>query len=231
MIKLVPLPRRSPLHRRLDGLGAEWSFQGDAEVARHFGDPEGERTAAGRLALVDLSALPRGGYKGPAAIGWLAGLGALIGPEHNRAYPQADGSLIAKLAPTEAFILGPADGPADLLAAWEGAWNAEAADGAWPMPRRDSHCWFFLAGEAAPAMFAKLCAVDLRERAFPLHAVAQTSVARTNAILVSGEIGGHRGAHLLADSASADYLFGVFLDAMDEFDGRPAGLAAIGALG
>jgi sarcosine oxidase subunit gamma len=37
--------------------------------------------------------------------------------------------------------------------------------------------------------------------------------------------------HLLADSASADYLWEALLDAMAEFGGAPVGLAALRSLG
>jgi sarcosine oxidase subunit gamma len=38
------------------------------------------------------------------------------------------------------------------------------------------------------------------------------------------------GFHLLADSASAEYLWDCVLDAMHEFGGRPATLSALGEL-
>ena len=37
--------------------------------------------------------------------------------------------------------------------------------------------------------------------------------------------------HLLADSASADYLWDCLVDAMAEFDGAPVGLAALRGFG
>jgi sarcosine oxidase subunit gamma len=43
----------------------------------------------------------------------------------------------------------------------------------YPMPRADSHCWFMLTGEHAPAMFAKICGVDLRLHKFQQGASAE----------------------------------------------------------
>ena len=37
----------------------------------------------------------------------------------------------------------------------------------YPMPRSESHGWFMVTGEQAPAMFAKICGVDLRLHALP----------------------------------------------------------------
>ena len=48
--------------------------------------------------------------------------------------------------------------------------------------------------------------------------------------MIRGDIGAVPAFDLLADSASAVYLWGALLDAMAEHDGAPVGLAAIGAL-
>ena len=79
-------------------------------------------------------------------------------------------------------------------------------------------------------MFAKLCGVDLRPAKFPDLAIAQTSVAWLSAIVLRDDRGGTPAYHLLADSAAAAYLWDCLVDAMAEFDGRPAGLAAVRAL-
>ncbi|NFV82197.1 hypothetical protein [Magnetospirillum aberrantis] len=68
-------------------------------------------------------------------------------------------------------------------------------------------------------MLAKMCGVDLRRHVFADGAVAQTSVARLNAILIrQGDA-----VHLLADSASAEYLWDCVVDAMAEYGGAVAG--------
>ena len=68
---------------------------------------EADTTVAARMGLADLSLGPRTGFKGPGAMDWLAGQGLAIGDAANVAYPQANGLLVAKLAPTEALILDP----------------------------------------------------------------------------------------------------------------------------
>ena len=79
-------------------------------------------------------------------------------------------------------------------------------------------------------MFAKLCGVDLRVDHFPDLAIAQTSVARSNAIVIRDDLGATPTFHLLGDSASAAYMWDVLLDAMAEFEGAPVGLKALKAL-
>ncbi|MNE40729.1 hypothetical protein D3C80_1347670 [compost metagenome] len=66
---------------------------------------------------------------------------------------------------------------------------------------------------------AKLCGVDLRAEAFPLGAVAQTSAARINVIVVNVGSDDRPALQLLIDRASLAYFREALLDAMDEFDG------------
>lgn len=79
-------------------------------------------------------------------------------------------------------------------------------------------------------MFAKLSAVDLRTLAFENHSIAQTSVAKSNAIIIRDDQGDVPTYHLLGDSASAGYMWDCLLDAMAEWKGRPVGLNALQAL-
>ena len=219
--------RKSFVHRCLADLGAIFDDQG---VAVGFGRSDETATAA-RLGLADLSPLPRTGFKGAGALDWLAGQGFAIGEPSNRAYAQTDGLLAAKLAPTEALILGPLDGDGAALDRLAEAWSIDTAGACYAVPRRESHAWFRVTGGAAPAMFAKLCAVDLRSAKFPDRAIAQTSLARQNGIVIRDDLSATPAYHLLADSASAEYLWRVLLDAMAEFDGAPVGRDALIALG
>jgi sarcosine oxidase subunit gamma len=68
-------------------------------------------------------------------------------------------------------------------------------------------------------MFAKLCGVNLASDKFTDGSVAQTSVARLSAIVIRHDIANSFSVSLLADSASADYLWICVLDAMTEFSG------------
>ena len=62
-------------------------------------------------------------------------------------------------------------------------------------------------GEQAPAMFAKICGVDLRPHKFEQGRIAQTSVAKIGAIVIRDYLGELPAYHLLADSASAEYMW------------------------
>ena len=80
-------------------------------------------------------------------------------------------------------------------------------------------------------MFAKICGVDLRPHHFADGRIAQTSLAKMSAIVIRADLGRTPAFHLLADSASAEYLWGCLLDAMAEFDGAPVGLVGPAAIG
>lgn len=223
------LARRSFVYAELATLGARFEEVAGAACAMDFGDEAGEAAAARRLGLADLSALPRCGFKGPGALEWLRGQGLDIGEHDNRAYRQEDGALVLRLAPTEALLLGDWEGRAD-FAALVAACTLDAAPGAYPVPRAAANAWFAIVGAEGAALFAKLCGVDLRPAKFPPGALAQTSIARLNGIVARADLGETLAYHLLADSASASYLWAVLTDAMAEFEGRPVGLAALSTI-
>jgi len=230
------LPRRSFIHRVLQQAGARFTAINDAAIAADFGAPlESEIARARSMAIADLSVLPRTGFKGAGTVEWLTAQGLSIGPDSNRAYVQAGGEVAARLAPTEIFLIDSLAGTGNLIrrldAAW--SWGGEKPRTliGYPMPRADSHAWFIVSGAHAPAMFAKMCGVDLRPHRFAVGTIAQTSLAKMSAIIVRVDLGEVPAFHVLADSASAEYLWGCLLDAMAEFRGAPVGWSAIRQLG
>ena len=220
-----PHPRsdlaRTPLDRFLDERDAHWRPHAGLSASA---DPTG-------LAIVDLSALPRIGFKGRGTIPAMRARGLVLEPEPNRVFPQADGSLCLVLAPSEVLILSALDGDGTRFAEWEQTFRLEDDERTYPLPRRDSHAWLAVAGRRAPEMMAKICAVDLRLSKFPDHAIAQTSVARINAIVARSDISTTPVFHLLADTASALYLSTCLLDAAREFGGDLAGFDRLEELG
>ena len=169
----------------------------------HLGNELEPLERAGVLGLCDLSVLPRHGFKGWAALEWGRSCGAAIAAENNRAAAQEDGTTIARLADSEILLLGDLEGRAALADRLMEAWSKTTPEGVYAVPRADANCWFALTGAHAAAMLAKLCGVDLRAPRFAAGAVAQTSVARLNAILVRGDLGTTPLIHLLTDFASA----------------------------
>lgn len=222
--------RRSFVYRQLVGAGARFAEIAGAAIALDYGDPEGEAEVARRLGLADLSPLPRCGFKGRGAAEWLAAHGLVVPDEINQAVRQEDGSNVLRLSPSEVLVLGSLSGGAGPAARLEAAWAAESpASGprGFPVPRAETHAWFRIAGEWAAELFAKLCAVDLRPAKFAHGQIAQTHVAQLSAIVLRDDQGSGLAYDLLADSASAVYLWSVLGDTVAEFGGRPVGLSAL----
>ena len=226
----LPLPtdfrRRSPIHRKLRAAEAVFGEVAGAALPVRYREG-GEEAAARALGLADLSTLPRLGFKGKAVLSQLNSQGLTLEFRPNKAFRQQDGTLAAVLAMTEALLLSPLSGEAPRLENLARSWSIDRADGGYLVPRRDSHFWFLITGRHASTMFAKICGVDLRAKAFENCDVAQTSIARCSAIVIRDDLGETPAYHLLGDSASAGYMWDCLLDAMAEWHGRPVGLNAL----
>jgi sarcosine oxidase subunit gamma len=226
--------RRSFVYRALQGLGARFGEVAGGAVAMDFGAAGAELERGRRMAIADLSPLPRTGFKGTGTVEWLTGQGLSIGPESNKGHLQSGGELALRLAPTEILLVDALAGtgtlPTRLNATW--SWGQERPRKliGYPMPRSESHFWFAVTGAQAPSMFAKICGVDLRPQKFAPGAIAQTSVAKMSAIIVRHDAGTVPGFYLLADSASAEYMWACVVDAMAEFGGGPIGLTTLRTL-
>jgi sarcosine oxidase, subunit gamma len=219
------LPRRSFVHRKLVSHGARFTEINGGLVPLQYGDRE-ESSAAARLGLADLSLLPRTGFKGPKVIPALEAKDVEL-TVPNQAVRQAEGGLAAVLAMTEVLILAPLSGDDGQIRTLERGWSLDQADGCYLAPRQDSHFWFALTGERASETLAKICGVDLRLARFADLGIAQTSVARSNCVIIRADLGELPTFHLLGDSASAGYMWDCLLDAMAEFSGHPVGLAVL----
>jgi sarcosine oxidase subunit gamma len=215
--------RRSPIYRLLEASGARWRDLSDAAVAVTVRPNAAPR----KLAVADLSPLPRLGFKGRGTIDAMRKRGVSVEAVPNRAFRQPDGGLCLVLAPGEVLLLPNLAGEGAALAALLAGWRLEDGERTYPVLRRDSHAWFAISGDDAPAMFAKLCAVDLRRERFPDLAVAQTFVAKLSAVVARADAGALPLYHVLADAASALYFCECLLDAAREFGGCLVGLDAL----
>jgi sarcosine oxidase, subunit gamma len=227
--------RRSFVYAKLAALGARFAPLNGGAVAVDFGRPEEELGLAQHLGLADLSPLPRTGFKGGGAVEWLQSQGLEIRPDSNRGYLQAGGEIALRLAPTEVLLLDSLSGSGTLIDRLEAGWSwgeeRPRRPTGYPMPRADSHAWFAISGKQTPEMLAKLCGIDFRLHKFANGRIAQTSIAKMTGIVLRQDFDRLAGFHLLADSASAEYLWDCLLDAMREFAGAPVGLAALRSFG
>ncbi|MDR5886083.1 hypothetical protein [Vreelandella janggokensis] len=198
-------------------------------------------TGAPACGLTDLSALARGGLRGKKAATILSEYHYQVPAAPNQALRQEDGSLVAKLSASEYLLLGSlADSGLDNSSfaddgerisrdelAWQAAERAHRLPDAYLLPRQDTHAWLALTGAHVSDVMAKLCGVDLSPEAFAPGHVAQTSVARANAIIINASQADLSCLYLLVDSASACYLWPILLDAMQEFEGKELSIIAL----
>jgi sarcosine oxidase subunit gamma len=212
-------PERAPLIHR----DAVFLDIGHTVLVSHYRDAE----SIGACALADFTNLPRLGVRGKAAAERLVAEGFRLPDAPNRLVRAASGETLLRLSPGEYLLLGsPADKGAKVRAL-EAELPKTGENSLYFLPRQDSHAWFWLGGPRRFEVMAKLCGVDLSPTAFARDHIAQTSVARINAIVANdgaAEEDGTDGAfHLLFDRPSAQYFRDALLDAMQEFGGTAIG--------
>lgn len=181
--------------------------------------PAAMAAAGASHALVDLTDRPRVGFRGADARAYLEGHGFDVPQNPNHAVQQADGSVVAALSSTEYLILGGAQDGGARIALQENNW-ALSTRANYLLPRQDSHAWLMLAGPRVPDVMAKVCGVDLRPRHFAVGSVAQTSVARVNAIVIHAQKNTESVFHVLFDRCSLAYFREALVDALQEFGGH-----------
>lgn len=174
-------------------------------------------------ALTDLTELARVGFRGGDSAAYLQKRGYRLPSLPNQAVRQEEGGWVARLSQTEYLLLGSLTDDGARVAGEEADW-AQDTQRNYLLPRQDSHAWLQLSGVHASAVMAKLCGVDLRAEVYPVGAVAQTSAARINVIVVNVGSDQRPALQLLFDRASLAYFREAVLDAMDEFDGGWVGV-------
>ena len=220
--------RRSALYRELAALDATFGeVNGAACAMRCGGSVEAEAERAQALAICDLSTLPRAGFKGHGAIAWTRTQGVTVTDANNMTAWQDDGACAARLADTEVMLLSDLACESTLCNGISEGWSPDPDTGSYPVPRADTNCWFLISGRQSSTMFAKMCGVDLRPEKFAMGAVAQTSIARLNGIVIRADVGETLAYHFLTDNASARFMWDSVLDAMGEWGGAPVGLDAM----
>lgn len=140
------------------------------------GSAQDTRLPVGAVELVDLTAEPRFGIKGPGSSAWLKGCGITL-PPVNRIGRQG-GLRVLRLGSEDFLVI---DGELDTLTArWN---NATGPRGYWSW-REEGWAWMRLSGPAVDGVMARLCALDLRAGRLHEDEIAQTRVAQLEAVLV-----------------------------------------------
>jgi sarcosine oxidase subunit gamma len=202
----------------------DWNRQA---VVSHYQDVDDEVQQAKSLGIVDLTTLDRIGFKGVGSSRWLTSQQVILPEQVNFSSKQPSGELLARLSWTEYLLLPRPNTASVLIGELNRSWSLDDAKQTYAVPRNDSHCWFVLMGKYAQSVLAKLCAIDFSDAKFVHNQIAQTSVARTNGIVIRQDIKGICGFYILSDVSSSEFLWESILDAMKEFDGQAIGTRAL----
>lgn len=212
--------QRSPIQNIID------NYQSFGAGTMFLSSKPKKKNTAQSCGLIDLTNLPRVGFRGTDTAEYLSELGFELPQIPNRVIQQQDGGYIARLSATEYLLIGSLHTFGQRITSLEQGWMMDDHLN-YLLPRQDSHALFQLSGSYLALIMAKLCAVDLSEQAFTTGQVVQTSVARINAIVMNISDATSAKFNILCDRTMALYFWDVLSDAMQEFNGQVVGVEAL----
>jgi len=208
-------PRRSPVHASIAGFDPEWCDRFGMTVALRFGNPDEESKGLEDLALIDVSALPRIGCKGPGAADWLQAQGVTPPPEiYGWNLPQ-QGGLVVRVD-THEFLIE--DGLRGGISEDVSAALGQGGDGTFRIERQDASIW--LTGKRALDVFAQTCSFEIEAIG---DAFIKTRVALTSCSVKREDVGRAPGYRLWFEPSYGEYLYGALMEIAQELGGGPVG--------
>ena len=211
----LPITRTSPILPPASP-GASRDVAG-ASLALWFDDAEQERRAAQRLALCDLSSLPRTGYKGNAATNWLREQQVPIPAETFESKRLRDGGIVLKVASDEYFLeAGPTglDLPPQV---------ANFPPECFPIVREDSS--IVLCGVRSKDVLQQVCGYDFSTAA--LDRVVYTRLAGVDAAVFPASGFPQPLVKIWSDRSYAISLWNSLVEICAEFEGPIVGAQAL----
>jgi len=146
---------------------------------------------------------------------------ARLGVPFGRAERDAHGTLVVGSGPGEWLLIGAPGSAADIAA------RLDAADDRLVTVLDYTHgrALMRLSGPAAGQTLAKLCPMDLTDRATPDGTAFRSSVAQLATDVVRDDVDGIRSYLVHCERSSGRYLFDTLVDAGGEFGIEPDGFA------
>ena len=206
-------PARSPFADAALAAGGQTEPRDGWEVATSFGDPGAEADAcAAAVGFADSSQLGKLELQGAPAR-----LDQLVGTFEPGAARRQGGGWICPVAPGTRLLLRDPGA---------GEWGSEL--GVDPAVRGCDLSAVLAAltvvGPRARDLFARFCALDLREASLPPHGFRPGSVARTPGYLLREDADRFL---VLVGAAYAEYVWEVVADAAAALGGRPVGVDSL----
>lgn len=219
---------RSPISPLLHDAGALFAERGGWEVAASVGNPIDQQAACRQaVGIADQSC--RGKIELQSEPESVAAIAAQLagGPLHLRRASNRDDAWWCLLSPTRVLAVTLPERTPEVRARLEAA--AAASDVAASVADlTTSLCSNAVVGPLACETFARVSALDLRDRELGPDGLAAGSVARVPGIVLRERA--EQYLHLFG-AAHAEYIWTVFLDAAESLGGRAVGGDALAAVG
>lgn len=158
------------------------------------------RRSEGKLRMADLTPLAKMLVRHEAPF---------VGVEHGRTRRDGDVLTIGS-GPGEWTLLGPPGSARELLASVPADGFTSVVD------VTHGRALVRLTGASAPSLLAKVCAINLSDRATPDGSAFRSSVAKLVTDVVRDDVGGERSYLLHCERSSGQYLWDSLLDAGEE---------------
>ena len=166
----------------------------------------------GDIQLRDCTLNARFGVRGANARSWLESQPITCPDQPNRIVNHNESILVMALSHREFWVLDTEKATGTQMPE-----SQALGPDTYPLFCQHSHAWLVLSGADRAEVMAKLCGVDLREAALPLSHVAQTQMARINAVIAHHTLAGQAVFSLFVDASLAQYAVEALGDAISEF--------------
>ncbi|VAW32456.1 hypothetical protein MNBD_CHLOROFLEXI01-4258 [hydrothermal vent metagenome] len=211
----------TPIHEIAKQASAQFGDQSGWQIPEHYGSVENEVAAAQQdVVLVDQSHYGKIRIEGATAGRFLQGEALAIHAGMTTPY-----GYLFRLRQDLFFISTTVDNSANLVAKL----NSQAKNSGDLVTITDvtqGNAALWLIGPKSKEVLSRLCPLDFDDSQFPDMTAKQSSVAKTKQLIIRRDIGETLAFVLIGARSSAAYLWQTIMEAGEDLDIQPAGLAS-----
>ena len=207
--------KRSPLHSWHESRCDNWCQLGETPLPRQFTAADDEKSAAGQLALCDLSGLPLMEVKGPGAAAWLTDRNLPVPAAIYEGESTSEGGWITRTGSEEFLLLSRAGGSQGELS------GSDPAGTVLITHRQDAI--FLVAGHRIGELMAQTCGLDYGS--LPERQTHFSRIAGVSCGMVKDQLNGTPVCWLWLDPSYALYLWEQLVQITTDLDGKIVGVS------
>ena len=207
--------KRSPLHSWHASHCDNWCQLGETPLPRQFATAEEEQSAAGELALCDLSGLPLLEVKGPGAAAWLSARNLPVPAEIYEGAPDSEGGWTTRTGSEEFLLRSAASSSQPGLPESDSSGTVLVTD------KQDAI--FVVAGHRIGELMAQACGLDYAS--LPAHQTHLSRVAGVSCGMIKDQLNGIPVCWLWLDPSYALYLWEQLVQITTDLDGKIVGVS------